>query len=497
MITFNEALDDRRLLKPWSDAARMDLSAWRIFHAAVDGDEIGPASRSLYMKCTRRAAFPTSRAAEAYAAVGRRGGKSANAALRAVYETCIRSTWQQHLAPGQQAIYAVISVDRQAAREVFNYISGILHSTALLRGMILSEEKEQITLKNRAVIQVRVASFRSLRGPSYIGAVLDELAFFRDLETSANPTAEIVAALTPGILPGGLLLGISSVFARQGYLWQMSERHYGKAGDVLFWRAPALTMNPTFSREKIERERAKDAARAASEYDSEWREDLAGLYSPEAVDASMAPRGDLPFVSGVKYFGFVDPSGGRRDSAALAIAHLEKGGRVVLDLAAERKAPHDPHKVAAEFAGLLKAYHLTSVTGDRYGGEWPVQAFKKSGVTYKLAEKTASELYLAALPLFSGSLLELPQSDRLRGQLCGLLRKTTAGGRDSVIAGLGDGSHSDLANAAIGAAVLAASSRKRLSFCAFSEHDFYGSGADGGDGGWDSNYARFLSELKR
>ncbi|MFH2108226.1 MAG: hypothetical protein ABII93_06110 [Chrysiogenia bacterium] len=486
-ITFIEALDDPKLLKPWT--AKLDLSAWRIFHAAVDGLEIDSANRLLFMKSTRRTTFPTSRAVEAYAAVGRRGGKSANAALRAVYECAIRTSWREHLAPGQVAIFPIISVDRQSSQEVFRYVSGILHSSPLLRGMIESESKEEIAMKNRSVIQVRVASFRSVRGPSYIGAVLDELAFFRDLDTSSNPTAEIIAALTPGILPGGLLLGISSVFARQGYLWQMSERHFGKDGDVLFWRAPTLTMNPGFDKQKIARERAKDAARASSEYDSEWREDLMGLYSSEAVDQALAPHGDLPFVPGVKYFAFVDPSGGRRDSAALGIAHLEKDGRIVVDMATERKAPHDPHAVVKEFAVLLKAYHLDKVTGDRYGGEWPVQAFKKQGITYNLAEKTASELYLAALPLFSGGILEFPGSDRLRGQLCSLLRRTTASGRDSVIAGQSDRSHADLANAAIGAAVLASSTKKGGAFGAFTEFDFYG------EEGWGINHDRLLSEL--
>lgn len=456
-ISFIDALDDPHLLKPWT--CGMDLSGWRVFHAAVDGLPVDPASRALFTSCTGRREFPASRAAEAYAAVGRRGGKSAAAALRAVYECCIRTSWQRYLAPGQVAIFPVISVDRQAAQEIFRYVSGILHSTPLLRGMILAEEKEAITLKSRSAIQVRVASFRSVRGPSYVGAILDELAFFQDRETSANPTAEIVAALTPAILPGGLLLGISSVYGRAGYLWQQGERHFGREGDVLFWRAPTLTMNPTFSREKIERERTKDPAKAAREYDSVESEDITALYSSEAVDAALAERGDLPFVPGVRYVGFVDPSGGRRDSAALAVAHRERDGRAVVDLAVERRAPHDPHKVAAEFAGLLKAYRLDRVTGDRYGGEWPVQAYRGHGVAYSLAEQTASEMYLAALPLFSGGRLELPRSDRLRGQLCSLLRRTTGSGRDQVIAGQSDGSHADLANAAIGAAVLASARR--------------------------------------
>ncbi|MCJ7482105.1 MAG: hypothetical protein MUO31_03985 [Thermodesulfovibrionales bacterium] len=93
--------------------------------------------------------------------------------------------------------------------------------------------------------------------------------------------------------------------------------------------------------------------------------------------------------------------------------------------------------------------------GDRYGGEWPVESYGKQGITYQLAERTASELYLAALPLFSNRQIELPENDRLKNQLLSLMRRTNPGGRDSVSPGQGDGSHADLANAIIGAVNLA------------------------------------------
>ena len=457
MITFIDALDDSKLLKPWT--SKLDLSAWRVFHAAVDALPIPEVSLELFTQCTGRLEFPKARAVEVYGEIGRRGFKTVNAALRAIYETAIRTEWREYLAPGQQAIYAIISVDRQAAREAFNYCTGILHSTPLLKNLIESIGKEEIILKNGAIIQIRTASFRSIRGPAYIGAILDELAFFADAETAANPASEIIAALSPAILPGGIIIGISSVFNRAGYLWETHKKYFGQDdSDVLIWHAATRTMNPTFSKEKIEREKAKDPARAAAEYDSAWRDDIAALYSADNIDAAMIQgRGALPYVEGVRYFGFVDPSGGRRDSAALAVAHLDKSGHIIIDLMTERKAPHNPAQVVEEFSELLKPYHLGEVTGDRYAGEWPVAAYRDKGIRYNLAEKTASEIYLAALPLFSAGVIELPASDRLRGQLCGLMRRTSSGGKDQVIAGQSDASHSDLANACMGAVVLAAS----------------------------------------
>jgi hypothetical protein len=106
--------------------------------------------------------------------------------------------------------------------------------------------------------------------------------------------------------------------------------------------------------------------------------------------------------------------------------------------------------VVGVFAGLVKGYGLREVTCDRYGGEWPVEAYCKQRVNYVLADKTASEVYLSALPLFSNRQIELPESDRVRNLLLSLMKRTNPGGRDSVLAGQVDGSHADLANTTMG-----------------------------------------------
>lgn len=454
-VNILQALDDQALFKGW--LAKFDISAWRVFHAAVFGLPMSGGETAIYRACTGRQALPCRRALEVYAPVGRRGGKSANAAILAVYMTAIETGWQEHLAPGQQAVFPIISVDRQACREVLNYCKGILYSSPLLKRMIALETQEAIELTNGAIIQIRTASFRSVRGPAYIGAVLDELAFFRDNDTAANPASEIIAAISPAIIEGGIIFGISSVFNRQGILYENFQEHYGRDGDeTLVWKAGTLTMNPRFSVKKIERDRAKDLQVALAEYDSEWRDDISSLYASGDVEAAIiSGRESLPYRSNGSYFAFVDPSGGRRDSAALAIAHMEPSGRIVVDLAKETRAPHQPSEVVAEYAGIVKGYRLRSVTGDRYGGQWPVEAYNLEGMNYELAEKTASELYLAMMPLLADHKVELPDNDRLRNQLLSLMRRTNPGGRDSVVAGQSDGSHADLANAVAGVIWLA------------------------------------------
>ena len=103
----------------------------------------------------------------------------------------------------------------------------------------------------------------------------------------------------------------------------------------------------------------------------------------------------------------------------------------------------------------MKGYHIGSVTGDRYGGEWPREQFRKlGGVDYRTAEKTKSEIYLELLPAINSGKVELLDSKRLLAQLRILERRTSRSGKDSI--GHAPGAHDDLINAAAGALVLSA-----------------------------------------
>ena len=89
------------------------------------------------------------------------------------------------------------------------------------------------------------------------------------------------------------------------------------------------------------------------------------------------------------------------------------------------------------------------MTGDRYGGEWPREQFRKHGVRYDVAEKAKSDIYRELLPLLNSGKVELLDQPRLKAQFLGLERRASRGGRDSI--DHGPIAHDDLANAAAGA----------------------------------------------
>ena len=137
----------------------------------------------------------------------------------------------------------------------------------------------------------------------------------------------------------------------------------------------------------------------------------------------------------------------------LAICHRELDGRVVLDAVRERKPPFSPEDVVQEFAGLIKAYGIRMVTGDKYAGEWPRERFRRAGIAYDVSDKPKSDIYRDCLPLLNSGKVELLDHNRLVAQLCGLERRTARGGRDSI--DHAPGQHDDLANAVAGALLAA------------------------------------------
>ena len=193
---------------------------------------------------------------------------------------------------------------------------------------------------------------------------------------------------------------------------------------------------------------ARDAASASAEYLAEFRRDIEAFLTLEVIQACVSEDiKERPPEAGKHYRAFVDPSGGSSDSMTLAIGHTE-GETAVLDAVRERKPPFSPESVVDEFCAALKAYGISQVTGDRRGGEFVREAFRKRGIAYRLSDFTRSEIYLDLLPVLNSQRADLLDSPRIVAQLAALERRVARGGRE--IIDHAPGAHDDLANAAAG-----------------------------------------------
>jgi len=452
-MTILEVMHDPELFGPWFED-RASWRPWEAFLAAAFALPFEDASTlALFQAHTGRALPPQEQCREAWVIVGRRGGKSRVAALIAIYLACFRD-YSKVLAPGEVGRLALIAADRNQAGLVMGYIAGFVEQIPMLRELVVNRTRTTIEFSNRIAIEVHTASFRSVRGYSLIGVVCDEIAFWRTDDTSANPDTEILNGLRPGMatIPGAMIVAISSPYAQRGALYDAYRKHFAKDGDrILVWKAATRSMHPAIDQSVIEDAYEQDEAAASAEYGAEFRRDIEAFVSREAVDACVVPgRFEIPPVKGIRYRAFVDPSGGSQDSMTLAIAHVEHG-RTILDCVRECKAPFKPTEVVAELAIVLHAYGCERVIGDHYAGEWPRQCFREHGISYETAPKTKSQYYVELLAIVNSGKLELLDTPRLIGQLCGLERRTARGGRDSV--DHGPGGHDDLINAVAGVAV--------------------------------------------
>jgi hypothetical protein len=426
-----QAVDDPNLFAPWfRDPSTW--AAWRAFLAALFGLPMDAAQLATYRECTGRTDAPTEPAAEAWAVVGRRGGKSFTFALVAVFLACFRD-YRAYLQPGERGTVIVIAADRRQTRTIMRYVRGMLTRIPMLARLIERETAESFDLTNDVSIEIGTASFRSSRGYTIVAALCDEVAFWQT-DDAAEPDYEILDALRPGMatIPNAVLLCGSSPYAKRGALHDAHKRYFGKSGPILVWRAPTRTMNPSVPQRVIDTAMERDPAAAASEYGAEFRTDIQNFVDRAVVESCVDPNElERPHSAKHRYTAFVDPSGGSSDSFTLAIAHDEKQ-RIVVDVVREVPAPFDPEAVVEEFSKLLKSYGIRSVTGDRYAGEWPREQFRKRGVTYTPSEMPKSALYVDLLPRLNSRTIRLIDNARLVNQIAGLERRTARGGKDSI-----------------------------------------------------------------
>ncbi|MCJ7588872.1 MAG: hypothetical protein MUQ00_13365 [Candidatus Aminicenantes bacterium] len=427
---------------------------WKIFLRGLFGLGMEPEEQRFFTECTGRAVVPSQQSSEAFCIAGRRSGKSFISAVIASYLAIFRP-WRELLSRGEMGYIFVVAADRQQARVILSYIKSIFALPAF-EHLVAAELKTELRLKNNISVEVRTASFRTIRGYTVLAAILDELAFFRD-ENSANPAQEILTALLPALstVPGSLLLGISTPYAKSGVLYEAFRAFYGKdEADVPFvWKAPTTVMNPCFRESAIRRFFERDKVAARSEYSAEFREDLETYMSVELIESlTLAGRPLIPPVDIRQYSAFVDVSGGRQDSFTLAIVHRECDGMIIVNRLEEVRSPiPNPQDVIKTFCEILHTYRVTQVVGDKYGGNWSSSEFNKNGVVYVDSKIDKNEIYLQFQALCAMHQIRFPDSERLRLQLQALERRTRAGGKDTV--DHPEGLHDDVANACAGVAV--------------------------------------------
>ena len=371
--------------------------------------------------------------------------------LAAYLAACV--DYRAVLGPGERGTLPIMAASTLQAGQAYNFIRGVFTHVDRLAALVDNITADTISLKNRIDVQIRPASFRTIRGITAIAAIAEECSFWQ-ADDSRNPDKEILAAIRPAMATtGGTLFAIGSPHARKGETWLTFRKHFGPEGNpaILVANGPTRTFNPTVKQSIIDRAYEDDASVAASEWGGQFRSDLKSYVSPEVVDACTA-RGtfQIPLIPGTPYVAHVDASGGSQDSFAMAIGH-EEGGTAIVDFVFERRPPFAPEGVIAEVADILRSYGLHEITGDRYAIGFVSESFRRHGIEYCPAELTTSDFFIGLLPILNSRRVQLLDHKRLATQLCSLERRTSRiGSKDAV--GHPIGGHDDIAAAVAGLA---------------------------------------------
>jgi hypothetical protein len=434
------------------------LDGGRTLLIAAMGERLTASERGTFTAFTGRQHEPLKRVSQFAVIAGRRGGKTQAVAALGTYLSAV-CDYRGVLAPGETGVLLALAQDQRIAKKILDFVESNLRRSKILRQRFVGRTQDAIELNNGVRIEVRPASFRKLRGPTYIGVIADELAFWH-IETHeghyVDPDVEVLAAARPGLLTThGPLILASSPYSKRGALWDLFSRHYGPDGapNILIARGGTRDFNPTISKAEIDALLAEDPVRNASEYLAQFRGDVESFISLDAVEACVGSYFELAPSPNVSYFCYADPAGGSgEDSFAITIAHRD-GTQVIISAVREWTPPFRPDEVIANIAGLCKSYNIRTVYGDRFGDSFSAELFRQNNLIYEVVKQTKSNLYAALLPMLNAKRIVLPRHDRLVRQIVGLERQTTRAGHDSI--SHAPGALDDIANALAGAAHLA------------------------------------------
>jgi hypothetical protein len=463
LITLSRALTDPALFGRTFSAS--SFWPWRTLSKVIDGIALTePRETELFMQCTGRTQLPIQPVRRLILLAGRRAGKDRFMSAVAVWRAALCADWRKHISAGEQAVVILLGADKKQAAILRRYCQGLLQA-ALLAQEITRSTGDVTEFRNGSSLEIATNDARLVRGRSAIAVLGSECCHWRTDEHAASSDEEVVGAAEPSMAmcpDGGLLMLGSSVYRKVGYMYRQYKKLHGNDDtDDICWFAPSNVMNPVLPAHVIDKALAENAPKARAEFLNIWREDLSDFIPIDVIDAcadwGVSERPPLP---NVKYIAWADAAGGTgKDSFALAIAHKQTKDRVVvLDLVRERKPRFVASAVVAEFAAILRQYRITEVWGDAFAGGFHADAWADNKIKFRPAERSTSENYLALLPLLTQpGRTHLLHDHTLRHQLAGLERRTHAGDRESVSHAATQSAHDDVAAAAAGAIVLAAS----------------------------------------
>lgn len=414
---------------------------------------------------------------------GRRSGKSfIFAAAKAVYQAL--SVDIRGLQPREEILCSFIAPKQSKAIETLGFSLGLLERICpdAIVGKISADKlpdhfyvRSELYAPNGPFIRFQAFGADSAgvnaRGRWHLNVVLEEAAFFYGSGYKYN-ARDLYDAIKPALWPkGGRLQIISSPWAREGLLWELTEenRNAPKSAIVLQGATDLLRSDPHTLKLMRDARREYEDRGELDLWEREWRavflslgsirlydEDTISLCGA-AIPGDKQPR-DL-LVAGVD-LGLVN------DHAALCIARIRReeieregpeGSTIrepalryavihVDEVSPTPGQPLEPSKVCRRFADQMRTFGVRTAASDHHYHESLREALQGSGIHLLQAPDKAT-CHMRARTLMRERRIDLPNDPRLEHQLTLLKRRPLPAGKISVEAPHGSDGHCDMADA--------------------------------------------------
>jgi hypothetical protein len=392
--------------------------------------------------------------------VGRRGGKSSSL-CRIASLIALEGDWK--VPPGDTAVIAFISANRDEAAQRLRTISAILDALSVP----YTRKKDDIELhvQGRPVVfRTFAASVAGVSGFTAVAVFCDEVSKWRDNDSGSNPAGEVLASVRPTLAtqPTGRIFLSSSPF---GTLDAHAEAF--DLGDSAFQQvawAPTWVANPTVSEEQTHGFES-DVRVHSREYGALAQGSVLSAFDPDAIERAFAPR--AAGFTKAKRVMIIDPSSGRKDTWSYAIVgwNLDDAGRYMrhgdgtprmapwgtpfenpdwkptapylsFDLVDGQEGAFWQHvsgdEIVDKLAALAKRHGVTHCHGDQREALLLESGFRKRGVTYHSHDWTSASKPVAVETVrrwLADGRIALPSHEKLRKELLAFSEKVTPSGQ--------------------------------------------------------------------
>jgi len=377
------------------------------------------------------------------------------------------------LAAGEVAFCPIVCERMRLGRQTINYVRGAL-LVAGIDSFRTNNATDSVALMRpdggRVTIEVFAASAggASVRGKSFVAALLDEACFFRSAESGIVNDDEIYRAVSPRVMSGGTLGIISTAWAEEGLLWDLVKRNLGTPGGELNAKheTALACITPTEILRNDDKIKADIATARTIDPESAAREFDCIPLAQNTSKFFALPELRHAETLGVDLESHITPHGAEvgcgldtglvNDSSALVAVHLEDEVFTVACVLERRPTPAEPLKLSE----VCKAYSEELARQHCYRATADVHEFEASKEYLPDIELIPAptglagkqEAYTLLRTIIREKKLRLPPgNEKLIKQLSEVVAKPADGGKLRIWSPRTRGGHGDLVSALVNA----------------------------------------------